>query len=100
MGSARVGSNPIGVAFALQSAPNVFAPKHVHRNTKLLSKDQFDTRLFHPLPVTVAILAQGTSWADAATQAFFVLLPLRVHLAKCAELTRAPEEEQQVLTAP
>ena len=33
IGSARVGSNPIGVAVALQSAANVVAPKNIHRNT-------------------------------------------------------------------
>jgi hypothetical protein len=75
MGSARVGSNPIGVAVALQSGANVFAPKHVHRNANLLSKGCFDTTIFHHLIVTVAILAQGTSWADAATQAYFVVVP-------------------------
>ena len=77
MGSALVGSNPIGVA--LLSGTNVFVPKHVRRNTKLLSIDFFDATSFHLVTVTVAILAQGRSLADAATHAFCVFSPPTFH---------------------
>ena len=82
MGSARVGSNPIGVAVALHPGADVFAPNHDHRTTNL----HCDGSPLQLPTVTVAILAQGTSWADAATQAFFdALPPPRVHFTKRAE---------------
>ena len=82
MGSARVGSNPIGVAVALHAGADVFAPNHDHRTTNL----HCDGSPLQLPTVTVAILAQGTSWADAATQAYFdALPPPRVHCTKRAE---------------
>ena len=71
MGSARVGSNPIGVAVALHAGADIFAPNHDHRTTNL----HCDGSPLQLPTVTVAILAQGTSWADAATQAYFDALP-------------------------
>ena len=81
MGSARVGSNPIGVAVALHAGAHVFAPNHDHRTTNL----HCDGSPLQLPTVTVAILAQGTSWADAATQAFFGCSATRVHFTKRAE---------------
>ena len=98
MGSARVGSNPIGVAVALHAGADIFAPNHDHRTTNL----HCDGSPLQLPTVTVAILAQGTSWADAATQAFFDALPpayITQNVRNKKTETRI-QRKQQMLTAP
>ena len=48
-------------------------------------------RKYSVIPVTVAILAQGTSWADALAQAFLRRLPKANAIGVCATYTESKE---------
>ena len=74
----------------------VFAPKHVHRSTNLLSKEYFDTSFVHAPTVTVAILAQGTRWTDVATQAYFAFFHSHTCHSTCGTIKLTHESEESI----
>ena len=65
-----MGSNPICVVVASRAGPLSFAPRHVFRNTHLLSKEYFYFDIPPKLTVTMANVAQFTSGAYATMQSF------------------------------